>query len=514
MFTGIPRVEDWLNYLSHKYVTQKTNMHYRHPLRPLLPEALERPLRGPPVLQEIAAAVLELPAENPGYSEFLHSRVPPWEPPTMNESTLTLVEVNEEHPYRTFHAFISDCQDKDIAPLSFELCPSPDMDEDKGLLLIGIFVRQTFSIDVLAQITIHGQKASQGVIAAGAALNFLSSPRFTLHRFTTYGVFCTNRLLASCLVHHPSRRILPSPPRAYAYTVQHATLKVIHVTAGRRPLRRLRPLQAFRKSRFAPQAVPVAAISAPILAPTLAWRHTDAKGRMLLATSFFANDLPENHNADHFGAVLRVGWTAMRPRRLHLPIPLRLPAREFGYAARVFSGHCVAPAYLGSAIFTDQDWFSPTCECGDPRGSSAHIVFDCPLRHIWAPGYVPPLGNRTFVQDFDHFFPGLFRSRLFTWMSLRDALALYALHHEEILPSVLAYELDRTLPASTPYYPVSMAYLDYRRLRQAYFNSNAVLGPEHFLRRYLASHEVQYVPNLGSRPVDSRPVVYVPPHFI
>ncbi|KDQ08129.1 hypothetical protein BOTBODRAFT_191990 [Botryobasidium botryosum FD-172 SS1] len=472
-------------------------------------------------------------------------------------SSLTLVEFNEEHPYRTFHAFISDCQDREIAPLSFELCPSPDMDEDKGLLLIGIFVKQMFSIDVLAQITIHGQKASQGVIAAGTALNFLSSPRFTLHRFTHYGVFCTNRLLASCLVRHPSRRILPSPPRAYAYTVQRATLKVIHVTAGRHPLHRLRPLQVFRKSQLAPQVVPVrtpespnicpirkskisegfpgsfpvAAISAPILAPTLAWRHTDAKGRMLLATSFFTNNLPENHNADHFGAVLRVDWTAMRPRRLHLPISLRLPAREFSYAARVFSGHCVAPAYLGSAMFADQDWFSPACECGDPRGSSAHIVFECPLRHIWAPGTstiisqdcsapasLPGGGTQTAVSG-----PLVWLPHGFNWrrvpttpeyQSLRDALALYALHHEEILPSVLAFELERTLPASTPYYPVSMAYLDYRRLRQAYFNSNAVLGPEHFLCRYLASHEVQYVPELGSRQPDRRPVVYVPPHFI
>ncbi|KDQ19203.1 hypothetical protein BOTBODRAFT_171141 [Botryobasidium botryosum FD-172 SS1] len=412
----------------------------------------------------------------------------------MNESSLSLVEFDEEHPYQTFHTFIRDCHSRDIAPLSFELCPSPDMDEDKGLL-IGIFVRQTFSIDVLAQITIHRQKASQGVIAVGAALNFLSSPRFTLHRFTTYGVFCTNRLLASCLVQHPSRCILPSPPRAYAYTVQRATLKVIHTTTGRRPLHRLRPLQAFRKSRLAPQAVPVTAISAPILAPTLAWRHTDAKGQMLLATSFFANDTPPGHNADHFGAVLRVGWTTMRPRRLHLPIPLRLPAREFGYAARIFSGHCAAPAYLGSAIFADQDWFSPACECGDPCGSSAHIVFKCPLRHIWAPGAVP--------------LPPLHLE-----VALRDALALYALHHEEILPSVLTFELKRTLPASTPYYPVSMAYLDYRRLRQAYFNSNAVLGPEHYLCRYLASHEVQYIPKLGSRQPDHRPVVYVPPHFI
>ncbi|KDQ15231.1 hypothetical protein BOTBODRAFT_174087 [Botryobasidium botryosum FD-172 SS1] len=196
----------------------------------------------------------------------------------------------------------------------------------------------------------------------------------------------------------------------------------------------------------------------------------------------------------------------MRPRRLHLPIPLRLPAREFSYAARVFSGHCVAPAYLGSAIFADQDWFSPTCECSNPRGSSAHIIFDCPLWHIWAPGYVPPLSNHTFVRDFDHYFPGLFRSRLFTWRwyadhclgtpgSLCDALALYALHHEELLPSILAFELERTLPASTPYYPVSMA-------------------PEHFLHRYLAAHEVQYVPKLGSHQPDHRPVVYVPPHFI
>ncbi|KDQ06015.1 hypothetical protein BOTBODRAFT_181991 [Botryobasidium botryosum FD-172 SS1] len=218
---------------------------------------------------------------------------------------------------------------------------------------------------------------------------------------------------------------------------------------------------------------------------------------MLLATSFFANDLPKNHNANHFSAVLRVGWTAMQPHRLHLPIPLHLPAREFSYAARVFSGHCVAPAYLGSDIFANQDWFSPACECGHPRGSSAHIVFNCPLRHIWAPGISTTTSRASSAPASSHgggtltavLGPLVWLPHGFNWhwvpttpeyQSLHDALALYTLHHEEILPSVLAFELERTLPASTPYYLVSMAYLDYRRLHQAYFNSNAILGPKHF----------------------------------
>ncbi|KDQ13068.1 hypothetical protein BOTBODRAFT_175929 [Botryobasidium botryosum FD-172 SS1] len=221
----------------------------------------------------------------------------------------------------------------------------------------------------------------------------------------------------------------------------------------------------------------------------------------------------------------------MRPRRLHLPIPLRLPAREFGYTAHVFSGHCVTPAYLGSTIFADQDWFSPACKCGDPRGLSAYIVFECPLRHIWAPGTSTTTSRASTAPASSHgggtqtavSGPLVWLPHGFNWrrvptspeyQPLHDALALYALHHEEILPSVLAFELERTLPVSTPYYPVSMAYLDYRCLRQAYFNSNAVLGPEHFLRRYLVSHEVQYVPELGSRQQDRRPVIYVPPHFI
>ncbi|KDQ10682.1 hypothetical protein BOTBODRAFT_177969 [Botryobasidium botryosum FD-172 SS1] len=96
---------------------------------------------------------------------------------------------------------------------------------------------------------------------------------------------------------------------------------------------------------------------------------------------------------------------------------------------------------------------------------------------------------------------------------LRNALALYALHHEEILPSILTFELEQALPASTPYYPVSMAYLDYRRLRQAYFNSNSVLSPEHFLHHYLASHEVQIPYYFTSHPTRKllMPVVDNPP---
>ncbi|KDQ18921.1 hypothetical protein BOTBODRAFT_170908 [Botryobasidium botryosum FD-172 SS1] len=330
-------------------------------------------------------------------------------------------------------------------------------------------------------------------------------------------------------------------------SVPNQTSPTLHVTTARRPLRRLRPLQAFRKSRLAPQAVPVPAVSAPVLAPTLAWRHTDAKGRMLLATSFFANDLPENHNADHFGAVLQVGWTAMRPHRLHLPIPLRLPARE------VFRGPATQHASSPDTASPPPTWAPPSSpiRTGSAPPVSADTLAGRPLTlYSTAPsgtsgrqGTCPPSaivpssrtstttsracsapasshggGTLTAVSGPLVWLPHGFNWRCVPttpeYQSLRNALALYALHHEEILPSVLAYELERTLPASTPYYPVSMAYLDYRRLRQAYFNSNAVLGPEHFLRRYLASHEVQYVPELGSRQPDRRPVVYVPPHFI
>ncbi|KDQ18419.1 hypothetical protein BOTBODRAFT_171261 [Botryobasidium botryosum FD-172 SS1] len=88
----------------------------------------------------------------------------------------------------------------------------------------------------------------------------------------------------------PSRHKLPSPPRAYAYCEQHASTKHLFITtlskpsdsARTHPARALRPLKAFRHTP--PMGFPHR-YATPLLAPTLAWRNTDSKGRVLLSIS-------------------------------------------------------------------------------------------------------------------------------------------------------------------------------------------------------------------------------------
>ncbi|KDQ11441.1 hypothetical protein BOTBODRAFT_177276 [Botryobasidium botryosum FD-172 SS1] len=201
-----------------------------------------------------------------------------------------------------------------------------------------ILVTQTFTITPVACFLIKGQAASQSVIAAGATIEFLSSPQFTLHRFPSYGLLCTNLLLASCIARHPSQRILPSPPRAFAYHCQRQFPKSIFITALHHRTRRLRPYRGLRATP--PGLFPHRLQIAP-LAPTLAWRNTNTKGRMFLRLTNDANNLPDDHVAHDWGALARCVWIAMRPRRLILPILLHIPRAHFRYAARVLSGHCM-----------------------------------------------------------------------------------------------------------------------------------------------------------------------------
>ncbi|KDQ05859.1 hypothetical protein BOTBODRAFT_182146 [Botryobasidium botryosum FD-172 SS1] len=473
-----------MDFLTDKYVIQKTNMHASHPLRPLLESALDRPLQGNPVIQQVAAAVLDLPSESSphlgeDFASEMHFRVPPWESPYHLDSSIDKITFDPDHPYRPFHDFLRFCEEAQVAPLVAELTPSlgPDADDTWGILRLGVLVKQTFTVKPMACLKIVGHLASHPVIAAGALHLLLNDADFELHRFPSYGLLVSNRLLANCLCVHPTRRILPSPPRAYAYLEQRASTKSLFVTAVQQPARRLRPLKAFRRLDPLDLLAFPYRHQAPTLAPTLTWCNTDVRGRALLATSLYANDIPLDHSASLFGASLNVVWVNMRPRRLQVPIPLTLPGTHFTYAARVFSGHCPSPYYYGKmGLFG----YSAACPCGFPVGSSAHIALACPLRSLWAGEIVAPhiSSNRSFVQDFDHWFPRLFRSRLLTWrwfadrvphnhhtIDLRTAIAIYACTYEEYTPTDLVDNLR-----AEGLYDISLAdaYYDYYRLRAAF----------------------------------------------
>ncbi|KDQ12162.1 hypothetical protein BOTBODRAFT_176690 [Botryobasidium botryosum FD-172 SS1] len=210
-----------MDFLTDKYVIQKTNMHALHPLRPLLEDALDRPLQGNPVIQQVAAAILDLPPESAPHlgDEFateMHLRVPPWESPFHLDSSINKITFDPEHPYRPFHDFIRFCEESQVAPLVAELTPSlgPGADDSWGILRVGVLVKQSFSVKPLACLKIHGHLASRPVIAAGTLHLLLNDADFELHCFPTYGLLVSNRLLANCICIHPSRRILPSPPHA------------------------------------------------------------------------------------------------------------------------------------------------------------------------------------------------------------------------------------------------------------------------------------------------------------
>ncbi|KDQ11748.1 hypothetical protein BOTBODRAFT_177127 [Botryobasidium botryosum FD-172 SS1] len=286
-----------------------------------------------------------------------------------------------------------------------------------------ILVKQTFSIRPLACIKITGQQASQPVIAAGSLLNLLDDPDFELHHFPHYGLLVSNLLLANCIGVLPSRRILPSPPRAYAYMEQRLSRKSLFITSIAKPhsatgtcshpARALRPLKVFR--RLGLLAFPHRH-AAPIIAPTLAWRNTNTKGRAILSFARSLDPIPLTHTSHAFGSHIKVVHVGVRPRRIILPIPTSLPAAQFGFACRVFSGHCPSPAYYHCIHL---ELFPLECPCGYPICDSAHIALDCPLRAEWTtaplPVGPPSTSTRSFCDDLTHWLPRLRRSNLLTW---------------------------------------------------------------------------------------------------
>ncbi|KDQ15175.1 hypothetical protein BOTBODRAFT_174024 [Botryobasidium botryosum FD-172 SS1] len=478
-----------MDFLMDKYVIQKTNMHSAHPLRPLLEDALDRPLQGNLVIQQVTAAILDLPSEasphlGEDFTTQMHLRVPPWESPFHLDSSITKITFDPDHPYRPFHDFLRSCKESRVAPLVAELTPSsgPDADDTWGILRLGVLVKQSFAVKPLACLKIHGHLASRPVIAAGALHLLLNDTNFELHRFPSYGLLVSNRLLANCICVHPSRRILPSPPRAYAYLEQRASAKSLFVTAVQQPARRLRPLKAFRRLDPLDPLVFPYRHQAPTLAPTLTWRNTDVRGRALLATSLYANDIPLDHSASLFGASLNVVWINMRPRQLQVPIPLHLPGTHFTYAARVFSGHCPSPYYYGKmGLFG----YSASCPCGFPIGSSAHIALACPLRSLWAgpssrtstigshassaPASLPGGGSQTGYWGLQvrlpHGFKWIKIPHNHHTIDLRTAIAIHACAFEEYTPTDLVDNLR-----AEGLYDVSLAdaYYDYYRLRAAF----------------------------------------------
>ncbi|KDQ15176.1 hypothetical protein BOTBODRAFT_174026 [Botryobasidium botryosum FD-172 SS1] len=495
-FTGIPPVNTWMDFLTDKYVIQKTNMHASHPLRPLLADALDRPLQGNPVIQQVAAVILDLPSESAphlgeDFATEMHLRVPPWESPFHRDSSIKKITFDPDHPYRPFHDFLRFCEESQVAPLVAELTPStgPDADDTWGILRLGILVKQTFSVKPLACLKIYGHLASRPVITASALHLLLNNADFELNRFPSYGLLVSNHLLANCICVHPSRRILPSPPRAYAYLEQRASAKSLFVTAVQQPARRLRPLKAFRRLD------PLDPL-APTLAPTLTWRNTNVRGRALLATSLYANDILLDHSASLFGASLRVIWVNMRPRRLQVPIPLTLPGTHFTYAARVFSGHCPSPYYYGKmGLFG----YSAACPCGFPIGSSAHIALATSTtgsRASSAPASLPGGGSQTEYWGLQvrlpHGFKWIKIPHNHHTIDLRTAIAIHACAYEEYTPTDLVDNLR-----AEGLYDVSLAdaYYDYYRLR-ASFRHERDPSVRAVIDRYLtnATHQRDFGP--------------------
>ncbi|KDQ06679.1 hypothetical protein BOTBODRAFT_181388 [Botryobasidium botryosum FD-172 SS1] len=186
-----------------------------------------------------------------------------------------------------------------------EFIPDPHRDENQGYLLIGILVKQTFSVMPQASIEINRQAASRAVIAVGATIHLLSSSQFELHCFPNYGVFLTNHLLG--LMPSLSNLLCSSP------SMSQLLEDLLDDSAPSRDSEPSGPT-----SPSSPQEY-----------------H--------LALACFANDLPEDHNALEFSAAVRIGWVTLCPCQLRLLVPLSLPTRQFGFTAHVLSGHAITP---------------------------------------------------------------------------------------------------------------------------------------------------------------------------
>ncbi|KDQ05864.1 hypothetical protein BOTBODRAFT_182139 [Botryobasidium botryosum FD-172 SS1] len=208
---------------------------------------------------------------------------------------------------------------------------------------------------------------------------------------------------------------------------------------------------------------------APVLTPTLSWHNTDVHGRVLLATTRFANNIPLDHNASLFSTSLNVIWINMRPHRLQVPIPLSLSATQFTYAARIFSGHCPSPYYYSKmGLFG----YSASCPCSFPLGSSAHIALVTSTigsHACSAPASLPGGGSLNAYLGLQVRLPHGFMWRKIphnhSTTHLRTAITIHVCAFEEYTPTSLINTLCKE-----EFYDVSLAaaYYDYHRLRSAF----------------------------------------------
>ncbi|KDQ14298.1 hypothetical protein BOTBODRAFT_174802 [Botryobasidium botryosum FD-172 SS1] len=253
------------------------------------------------------------------------------------------------------------------------------------------------------------------------------------------------------------------PPHAYAWMEQRRSRKTLFITAIARPpaatgarshpARSLRPLRAFRHAGT--QTFPLLS-QTPVLAPTVAWRKTDAKGRALLAFASVVDPIPLTHPSHTFSAHCKVVYVGVRPRWLLEPIPFTTPARDFAFACRVFSGHCPSPAYYHRI---HPELFPLECLCGFSPCDSAHVALDCPLRADWA-HTTPPFDSDGPASSPGSGSPSTFWGRLapvpsgFEWATipitpatnlLRDTIAYAALDDAVLSPFELR-QLIEVLP--------------------------------------------------------------------
>ncbi|KDQ12618.1 hypothetical protein BOTBODRAFT_176298 [Botryobasidium botryosum FD-172 SS1] len=196
------------------------------------------------------------------------------------------------------------------------------------------------------------------------------------------------------------------------------------------------------------------------LAPTLAWRNTNTKGRMFLRLANNATNLPDDHVTHDWGTLAHCVWIAMHPHSLILPIPLHLPQAQFSYAVHILSGHCMVGVYLSRV---DPILFERACQCGFEVSSMSHRTSSA-RQGSSAPTSLPGDGMRNTSWVAWNYLPPGFRWWYITdphQHNLHAVISLIAFQPPQIdfLPFVDKLYCDGQHDA-----PLQVSYADYIRL--------------------------------------------------
>ncbi|KDQ13394.1 hypothetical protein BOTBODRAFT_175695 [Botryobasidium botryosum FD-172 SS1] len=248
--------------------------------------------------------------------------------------------------------------------------------------------------------------------------------------------------------------------------------------SGTSPARALRPLKAFR--RTSPLGFPHR-YATPLLAPTLAWRNTDSKGRIFLSISRSSLDIPLSHPSHAFGAHAKVVFPTSSGS-LAGPSAVTAPARpttsESTQSSSPWSVHAeplaATPPMLPSIVLSGPSGRLKLNFSGPqptpPAPSATIYKYGSPASDV--PASSPGDGSpSTFVERLDRLPPG------FEWTSIpiipstkhiREKILLLAIKHG---PALSNFELLDILEED-PYTDGTIyhaSHSDYIRLRRLYF---------------------------------------------